>query len=510
MRKFVKLTRRRSSRPCASSAVGAVLWSGSSDDRRQVQGHGLLREGDRSLRELRRDDLRRSGREDHRGRAGGRQGQGRDGDLRRVQGPGRRFAQIVPISVISDRYVEFAPSTRRARPARTARSSTSTDTEIPAELDDVFKQLKKLLDAIEARRRRRARRTRRADRRAERDARGPGAGSERNARQRCRAHPDTGRSGDDISGLLINLDELFQKLAPRADSIATLNKNFAIVMQSLVESRTDLEGTLEGLGNITTELSDLVQDNGSEVASILRRAARITPVVLRHQDSVEQSLDWLGVVGEGLENAYHGGEFKSTDVRSNRVTAGLCEDLDDLPFDPDDFPPPLNDILQDLLEQLQNEICPNPPASSGPVEVPDTQPGTVSPPSAPDILPDLKVDCDKGVRKVKRQIRRINEIGIPEDVKQGLLEPIQDNLEELAKKCRKIGEVLEDPDALDDLLDQLPEELQDILDPGPGSNSPNPVDDLTGNASGAAPAPTNEDEDDSWVDGLMNFLGVSS
>ena len=425
--------------------------------------------------------------------------------------PADTHAEIVPISVISDRYIEF--DVYQGGPVLKDGAVLSVaETEIPAELDDVFLQLKKLLDALKP------------DGEGELGSLGELIvalnealeGREQDLKgtlvQGAKLTQTLARARGDISGLLVNLDTFFKKLAPRADSIATLNKNFATVMRFLVESRTDLEGTLEGLGDITTELGDLVHDDGAQLASLLQRAAKITPIVLKNQESIEESLAWLGVVGEGLANAYHGGEFQSTDVRSNRTTAGLCEDFDDLPIDPDQFPPPLDDIITDILTQLQNELCPNPPGSQ-PQAGPDAPTGTVTPPSVPDVLPDLKIDCDKGVRKVKRQIKRIENIGIPSDVKEGVLEPLEKNLKELAKKCRELGDVLEDPDALDELLDQLPPELQDLLNPPPDGDEPvDPVDGLSGNAAGVAPAAPSEaeDEDESWVDGLMNFLGVAS
>ena len=429
--------------------------------------------------------------------------------------PADTHAEIVPISVISDRYVEF--EVYEGGPVLQDGATLSVaDTEIPAELDDVFLQLKKLLDALKP------------DGKGQLGSLGELIvalnealeGREQDLKgalvNGAKLTQTLARSRDDISALLINLDDLFQKLAPRAGSIATLNKNFATVMRFLAESRTDLEGTLEGLGDITLELGDLVKDNGSKVASLLRRAARITPLVLRHQESVEDSLAWLGVVGEGLGNAYNP-HFKTTDVRSNRASAGICEDLDDFPIDPGDFPPPLDGILEDLLEQLQNELCvtgssgqPQPQSGSGPEPV--------APPNPQDLLPDLKADCKKAVRKARREIRRIEEIGIPGDVKATLLEPLEENLEQLADKCRTLGEAAEDPEALDELLEGLPDDLRELLEEaletpsGTPDDGSSPVDELTGNASGTAPAPPVEvDEDeDSWVDGMLRFLGVAS
>ena len=428
--------------------------------------------------------------------------------------PADTQAEIVPISVISDRYVEF--EVWRGGPVlQDGATIQVSDTVIPAELDDVFLQLKKLLDALKP------------DGKGELGSLGELIvaldraleGREQDLKgalvNGAKLTHTLARSRDDISALLINLDELFGKLAPRAESIATLNKNFATVMRFLSESRGDLEGTLEGLGDITFELGDLVKRNGSTISSLLHKAARITPTVLRNQRSMEMSLAWLGVVAEGLGNAYHGGKFQSTDVRSNRTTAGFCEDFDDLPIDPGDFPAPLDQIIEDLIKQLEGELCPEPGPAPGPAPASDEATGVPTAPEAPeDVLPNLKLDCDKGVRQVKRQIRRIQEIGIPENVKGSLLEPLEENLEELAKKCRKLGDMIDNPDELEELLQDLPPELQELLDPdgsgdAPSEGSDDAVEDLTGNAAGSAPT-ADEDEEDSWMDGVMRFLGVSS
>ena len=427
--------------------------------------------------------------------------------------PADTHAEIVPISVIADRYVEF--EVYRGGPVlQDGAILQVAETEIPAELDDVFLQLKKLMDAL------------RPDGKGELGSLGELIvaldraleGREQDLKgaivQGAELTHTLARSRDDISALLINLDELFGKLAPRAQSIATLNQNFATVMRFLSESRGDLEGTLEGLGDITVELADLVKRNGSTVSSLLHRAARITPMVLRNQDSIEQSLAWLGVVGEGLANAYHGGKFRATDVRSNRPQADTCEDIQDIPLDLEDLPDELQEIVEQLLEQLENEICAGPDGGSETPVAPGEGIGAPVEGSTPqDVLPDLQVDCEKGIRQAKRQIRRIEEIGIPEDVESGILVPLEKNLKELARKCRKIGDLIDNPEEWEELLEDLPEELQELLDPD-GSGSPSDVDDaideLSGNASGTS-ATTDEDaEEDSWIDGVMRFLGVAS
>ncbi|MDQ4145234.1 MAG: MCE family protein [Actinomycetota bacterium] len=434
--------------------------------------------------------------------------------------PADTKAEIVPISVISDRYVEF--EVYQGGPVlQDGATLQLTDTEIPAELDDVFLQLKKLLDALKP------------DGEGELGSLGELVvaldkaleGREQDLKgaleNGARLTQTLARAREDISGLLINLDQLFSKLAPRAGSIATLNKNFAIVMRFLSESRGDLEGTLEGLGDITEELGDLVKDDGSKVASLLRRAARITPVILKNQESIEQSLAWLGVVGEALANAYHPGAVNATDVRSNLLSATICNDIEDLPIDPDDFPPPLGGpggILEQLLEEIRNEFCDPPRSTSPPITPPGSPEERAVTPEAPeDLLPKMKDDCKKGIRRAKRQIERIEEIGIPGDVKEGVLLPLEENLKELSKKCREIGDIIENPEDLEKLLEGLPDDLRESIEdsfedpegPPAEEEEESPVDDLTGNASGASATAT-EEESDSWIDGMMRFLGVTS
>lgn len=429
--------------------------------------------------------------------------------------PADSQAEIVPISVISDRYVEF--EVYESGPRLEDGAVLDVDrTVIPAELDDVFLQLKKLLDALAPRQEGELGSLGElivaldsALEGREQDLRGT-------LQNGARLTQTLARAGDDISGLLANLDALFAKLGPRAGAIAELNGNFAAVMEYLAGNREDLTNTLAKLGELTGELGDFVGDNGSTTASLLRKAAKITPIVLRNERSVRQSLAWLSIVGSGLRNAYHGGEFKAVDVRSNANSARLCEDFDDLPINPGDFPPPLQDLIQDILDALEEQICPSAAGGGGPPTptAPISGPSDNTAPVGPDLIPELKLDCKEEIKKIRRQIRRVEEIGIPTDIKTEILEPLEDKLKLIAKKCKKVNEALENPAALDDLLGGLPDELLEQLDlpmlDGPSDDG----DDLTGSAAGSTIAPPRSpsfgDRVGTWADGLLGFLGVSS
>jgi hypothetical protein len=260
-------------------------------------------------------------------------------------------------------------------------------------------------------------------------------------------------------------------------------------MTTLVESDSDLRGTLKNLGHLTEEVGDLVRDNGDRLGSDLTRAAKITTTVLKNRASVEESLSWLPVVGEGLRNAHHGPPVHGSDVRDNAASA-RCDTLDELP-------PAVSDVLKELL----GEVCGAPGSQEGPTL---TQTPTEDP----------LLDCDEGVRKVKHQLRRVANVDLPADVLDEVVDPMKKQLRRLKKECKNLGNLLDDPDKkIEDLLDDLLEQVPNV---GGGVDVPNPLDSpiepLGGAAAGSRVAPTSDEESSwdrftGWFAGFIGFLG---
>lgn len=398
--------------------------------------------------------------------------------------PASAFAQIVPISLISDRYIQLAPVYESGPVLEDGAVLEVEDTQIPAELDDVFKQLKKLLEAIEP------------GQEGE-----PGALGELivqlNDTLRDRELDLRGTlihgadltstladAQDDISGLLVNLEGLFGKLATRSGDFGTLNANLATVMTTLAESREDLEGTVVNLASLSREVGDLVRRNGDRLGGDLELAGRITETVLDNRASVEQALAWLGVVGKGVKQAYNPNPIDSIDVRDNASSA-RCDEVADLP-----------DEIKDALEDVFDVLCGGPPQQ---------QQRTIE---EPGVAPK-EINCDSGVKKVKRQLKKLGQVGIPDEVKEGIIKPLRKKLRQLNKECDLLGDKLKDPkDLLDDLLD----DIGGIPDVDPNEF----IDDLTGDlrAAGDGPvavpeSPAMFDTLSGWFGGFFSFLGGS-
>jgi len=400
--------------------------------------------------------------------------------------PADAIAQIVPISVISDRYVQLAPVYEGGTALEDGAEIPVENTFIPAELDDVFKQLKKLLDAIEPG-----------------EEGEPGAlGSlivqlDKTLRDREQDLKGTLITGsqltstlaaaqDDISGLLTNLNGLFNQLATRANSFGELNHNFALVMAALAESRDDLEGTLVNLADLTNEVGSLVERHGDRLGRDLGLAARVVKTILKSRASVEESLAWLPVVGEGAAKAYNP-ETRDINVRDNANAKLECEILGPLPDSP------IKDALRELCREETGE--------------PDGRSRRPTRATASPLEVLRKLDCDDGVRRVRRQLRRVESVGLPAAVLDELLDPLRKQLRKLKKKCRELGEEINDEGLLDQLEDGIGD-LPDLDEPVQG------VDDLTGNAAGTpvpdANTPSTWSSFGAWMNGFLSYLGVRS
>ncbi len=387
--------------------------------------------------------------------------------------PADAFAQIVPISLISDRYIQLAPP-YTSGPSMAEGDVIDVDrTQIPAELDDVFKQLKKLLDAIEPG--------------------GPGEPGalgdlivalndtledrEDDLRGTLTSASDLTRTLADnqqyIAGLLTNLDDLFDTLGDRAGTIGSFNRNFALVLTALAESRRDLQDTLANLATATEQVGRLVKRNSHTLGPDLEIGARIAATILKNRASVEQSLRWLPVVAIGLFVANHPDPVDATDVNDNANAKFECEALDTIPE-------PIREIIKEQCRAITGE--------------PAALPGH-----------DDSLDCDKGVRQVARQLRRLEGISLPQVVLDEIMRPLRRHLKKLARRCRDLGDRLNDPGTF---LQQILEQVGDL----PPILSDD-EDGASGTAAGSAASGTDiqsAGDITAWFKGFLGFLGWGS
>lgn len=217
-----------------------------------------------------------------------------------VEIPADATLSVIPITVISDRYVQLFPAYSGSGPTLEDGDHIPADrTTIPAELDDVLTELKGLLGALEPR--------------------GDGRGSlarlienvdhvmDGNAEELAgtlsgssTVLQNLAQSGANIQGLITNLDEVFVTLAGRASEIGLVNERFQLVAQALLADQANLEATAENLAFLSDETAGLIEESGDEIGTAFGRLARVLDGILEHQEELADGIRWSNVIAESL------------------------------------------------------------------------------------------------------------------------------------------------------------------------------------------------------------------
>jgi len=214
--------------------------------------------------------------------------------------PSNATLAVVPITIISDRYVQLFPSYSGGPAMADGDHIPLADTRVPAELDDVLTQLQGLLSALEPR---------------PGKERGPLAkliegldeavGGRSTALRGTLANSASvletlATSESDITRLIQNLDTLFLSLANRSSEIGILNERLALVFEALQGDQDELEGTIENLAFLADEATLLVSESGDDLGSSFGRLDRVLSAVLKRQDDLLRAGRWTNVIAQSL------------------------------------------------------------------------------------------------------------------------------------------------------------------------------------------------------------------
>jgi virulence factor Mce-like protein len=207
---------------------------------------------------------------------------------------------VIPVTVISDRYVQFFPAYSGGPKLADGSHIPMERTSIPAELDDVLTQLEGLFDALEPREEGRkgalARLIESLDRvfanRSE-DLAGTLEGG-------ATVLENLADSERDITGLISNLDSVFLSLANRSSEIAIVNERFQLVAEALLSDQENLEGTIENIAFLSDETASLLDASGEDLGSSFERLGKVLRVLLRNQGDLKRGIQWSNVIAQTL------------------------------------------------------------------------------------------------------------------------------------------------------------------------------------------------------------------
>jgi virulence factor Mce-like protein len=216
-----------------------------------------------------------------------------------IKVPADARLSVVPITVIADRYVQLFPAYKDGPVMADGDHIPVERTTIPAELDDVLRELKGLLGALEPRH----------------GHRGPLATLVENLDQAIAGTSDDlagtldksaqvlenlAHSQSDITGLISNLDGLFLSLANSSSEIGLVNERFALVAEALASDQQNLEGTIENLTLLADETAGLLNESGDKLGESFGRLGDVLRVILSHEKQLTEGARWANVVAQAL------------------------------------------------------------------------------------------------------------------------------------------------------------------------------------------------------------------
>lgn len=218
--------------------------------------------------------------------------------------PADAFAVIVPISLISDRYVQLTPVWRGGQRLRDGAEIPLDRGVAPAELDDLLKTLKDFLEAVEPGT---------ADepgalgafvRNAERALAGRGPQLADTIDTLSMLLSTLGRNVANVDVTITNLDRLFAELATHDDDLIATNRGLATVMGALADEEASLESGTANLAALVSELGSLVREHRSDLEADIAILAEVSDVLVRQKDRLLENILWLPVLSEAARGAY--------------------------------------------------------------------------------------------------------------------------------------------------------------------------------------------------------------
>ncbi len=212
--------------------------------------------------------------------------------------PSSASAVIVPISLISDRYVQLAPVWRGGPVLHDGDVIPLERGIAPAELDDLLRTLKSFLQALE-----------------------PGSSTEPGALGRFFQNADKalagqgpqlattidalttlldtlGRNVSSVDAIIVSLDQLLGELSQRDQQIVATNKGLASVFGALSNEQAALASGPANLAAMVSELGKLIRTHRAELDQDLPTLLATTQALVRQKDRLLEQIMWLPVLSK--------------------------------------------------------------------------------------------------------------------------------------------------------------------------------------------------------------------
>ncbi|HET9142274.1 MCE family protein [Actinophytocola sp.] len=235
---------------------------------------------------------------------------------RDVRIPAGASAAIVAPSLVSDRYVQFAPAYTGGAELAPGTVVPRERTATPLEVDDLYASLNRvsttlgpngvnkngaladLLNTLAA------------------NTRGNGAAINDTVTQLSRLSSTLSGNSDDLFATVDNLSRFTSTLAGSDAAVRQFSQQVSDVTGFLAGERSDLGETVRQLGIALGLVQKFINDNRSRLASNVDKLAAVTQVLVDQRAALAEVLDIAPLALSNIINAYNGSSG-TLDTRSN-------------------------------------------------------------------------------------------------------------------------------------------------------------------------------------------------
>jgi phospholipid/cholesterol/gamma-HCH transport system substrate-binding protein len=220
-------------------------------------------------------------------------------------------AQIVPQSLIGERYIQLSPAFKEGMErAEDGKVVDADQTIVPTEPDEALAALKEFLDSLDPNG------LGRLVTNLEEDLRGNGSALNETLDSLSELVTTFAEKDDALARIVDSFDRLTTTLVTREQQLGQVLDAFAQASQVLADERQGIETLVAGLADLSREGLVLVSEHDTQLRAGIQTLTDAAAVIEANLDAVEDLLESGGLIGPGLIGAFNP-ELRAINLRNN-------------------------------------------------------------------------------------------------------------------------------------------------------------------------------------------------
>jgi len=216
--------------------------------------------------------------------------------------PADAKAAIIAPSVVGDRFVQLTPVYRGGAVMEDGARLGSDRTAVPLELDDIYQNLNDLAVGLGPDGANKDGALTRLLRSTARNFGGQGRQLNETIRNLSKFTSTLDDNKDELFGASRQIEVFVKALADNDRTVRDFNDSLASASDLLADERQDLAAALRNLSIALTEVRTFVKDNRRALSSNVKGLVKVTNVLVKQRDALDEVLD---VAPTALANLYH-------------------------------------------------------------------------------------------------------------------------------------------------------------------------------------------------------------